>query len=206
MSARSQGGRRPVGRRPGDPSQTRATILAAARRQFAERGYERATIRAIAARADVDPALVLHHFGSKQRLFAAAHELPVDPGDLFARIADLPPPERGAAIVRSYLSIVSSPSSPALSLLRAAATHEDAARMLREFVGAAFLVHAPRLAPGPDGARRLALAGAHMVGIVFGRFIVEIEPLASATTDELVELVGPVVQHYLDGAALGTSS
>lgn len=189
---------RPVGRRPGDPDTTRAAILDAARRLFGEIGFERATVRSIAAAADVDPALINHHFGGKQKLFVAAHELPFDPADLLARIDEIPPDERGAHIARMYLTMMESRSAPALSLLRTAATNADAAKMLREFITAAFIERDPPIATGPDGARRLALAGAQMIGVVFGRIVLELEPLASATVEELVDAIGPTIQRYLD--------
>lgn len=195
--SRSGHSSRPVGRRPGDPEATRQAILDAARALFAEVGFERATIRAIAQRADVDPALVIHRFGGKQQLFAAAHELP-DPSALLADIEHVPPSERGAFIARIYLSAMQSPSSPARSLLRAAATNEAAATMLREFITTSFISQADRIAPGPDGPRRLALAGSQMMGVLFGRTVLELPPLTSATLDELVGALGPVIQHYLD--------
>jgi AcrR family transcriptional regulator len=195
---------RPVGRRPGDPETTKAEILDAARHVFGDVGFDRATIRTIAAAADVDPALIIHHFGSKHGLFVAAHALPFDPGELFAHLVDVPPSERGAQIVRIYLSMIETRASAPLSLLRTAATNEAAARMLREFITAAFIARAPELAPGRDGERRLALAGAQVIGVVFGRVVLELEPLASATVDELVDALGPVVQRYLDGPLTST--
>jgi AcrR family transcriptional regulator len=192
---------RPVGRRPGDPEETKATILAAARRLFGEVGFERATIRAIAEAAEVDPALVIHHFTNKKKLFVAAHELPLDPSEVFAGLADIAPEERGRHLARVYVSMMATSDSSALSLLRAAATNEDAARMLREFVTDAILSHASWLAPGPDGERRLALAGAQLIGLVFAGQLVRIEAIGSATLDELVDAVGPVIQRYLDGTS-----
>ena len=122
------------GRRPGDPDITRQSILTAAKARFGAVGFDRATIRAIAAEADVDPALVLHYFTKKQDLFAAAHQLSVSPSELFGSIADLPVAQRGAALVSGYLGIFSTPRSTALSMLRAATTNDSAAAMLREFV------------------------------------------------------------------------
>lgn len=195
-----RGTKRPVGRRPGDPAATRAAILAAARRQFAEHGFDRATIRAIAADADVDPALPIHHFGTKRQLFIAAHELPIDPVELLDRLVALPPSERGTALVHAYLRLTEAEDSAALSLLRAAATNDDAARMLREFIATTFLAQAERLTDAPDPEVRVALAGAHMFGILYGRHVLRVEPLASASVERLVSLVGPTIQRYLDGA------
>jgi AcrR family transcriptional regulator len=190
---------RPVGRRPGDPEETKATILSAARRLFGDVGFDRATIRSIAEEAEVDPALVIHHFSNKQKLFVAAHELPFDPTEVFADLAEVAPEERGHHLARVYLSMMAMPESPAVSLLRAAATNEEAARMLREFVADAILSHASWLSPGPGGERRLALAGAQLIGVVFARQLVRIDAVESATLDELIDAVGPVIQRHLDG-------
>lgn len=189
---------RPTGRRPGDPAVTRAAIVDAARQLFGEVGFERATVRAIAAAAGVDAALVNHHFGGKRQLFVAAHELPFDPADLLADIEETPPDRRGVHIARTYLTMMEAPSSPALSMLRTAATNDDAARMLREFITTAFIDRDPPIATGPDGARRLALAGAQLIGVAFGRIVLELEPLTSATIDELAESIAPTIQRYLD--------
>lgn len=189
---------RPVGRRPGDPATTKATILEAARTRFSEVGFDRATIRSIATSADVDPALVIHHFGGKRQLFVAAHELPFDPAELLADIDTVPSNQRGAHICRLYLSMMVIGGSPAVSLLRTAATNDNAAEMLRQFITSAFISHAPTLAPGPEGERRLALAGAQMMGVVFGREVLKLEPLATATINELVDAIAPTIQRYLD--------
>lgn len=190
---------RAVGRRPGDPEDTRQTILTAARQVFSEVGFERGTIRAIAGAAGVDPALIIHHFRSKQNLFAAAHELPFDPSMLLAAVVDAPPEQRGELLARTYLGTIMAPSSPALSLLRAATTNEQAAAMLREFIADVFLVHAAALAPGPNSEERLALAGSQLIGLVIARELIGLAPLADAATEELIQAVAPTVQAYLDG-------
>lgn len=190
-----------LGRRPGDPEQTRQTILDAARRTFAAAGFDRATIRSIAADAGVDPALVMHHFGSKRQLFVAAHELPDDPVELFARIAELPVPERGAAFARAYLGLFADESSAGLSLLRAAAIDAGAAAMLREFIehqvmpmGRSILDH-----PDVDGELRLALIVSHLLGLVVARRLIGVSVVADRDIDELVGAVAPLVQRSIDG-------
>jgi AcrR family transcriptional regulator len=191
--------RRP-GRRPGDPEQTRRAILDAARRTFTDVGYERATIRSIAAVADVDPALVIHHFDNKQRLFAAAHELPANPGEVIRRIAAMPLEARGEAITRMFLDVLAAPGSPAFSLLRAAATNEDAAAMLREFIADALLANASLVVDGDDAAFRLALVSSHLIGLVVNRTIIGVPALADRAVDDLVAAVAPSIQRYLDGS------
>ena len=191
---------RPLGRRPGDPAETKSAILAAAREVFGQAGFDRATIRAVAAEADVDPALVMHHFGSKRGLFVAAHELPFDPDELVSRIVAAPPGERGRRLTEAYLAMLDRPSSPALSLLRAATTDDDAARMLREFVTDTLLGRASELAPGDDAELRLTLAAAQLVGVALGRNVFGFEPLRELSVDRLVDAIAPTVQRHLDDA------
>lgn len=189
--------RRP-GRRPGDAEVTRETILTAARRTFGSTGYERATIRTIAARAGVDPALVYHHFGSKQGLFAAAHQLP-DPASVLASVFAGPPEEMGERLTRAYLGFAAGPGSPIVSLLRAATSNDDAARMLREFIADSFLVAAERRLMISGARLRLSLCASHLVGIVIGRTILQIPELAEPDVEDLVTAVSPAIQRYLTG-------
>lgn len=189
---------RQVGRRPGDPAVTKQAILAAARARFGSVGFDRATIRAIAVQADVDPALVIHHFKNKQELFVAAHELPLHPGDLIEEIVRAPLEERGELIARTYLAVLGAPGSPALSLLRAAATNAGAAAMLREFVEDAFLRGATRLPDGPDAELRLALIGSHLIGVIYARELIGVSPLADRSIDDLVSAIAPTIQSYLE--------
>ena len=190
--------RRKTGRRPGDPEVTKQAILQAARDVFGESGFERATIRAIGARAEVDPALVHHHFGTKHSLFVAAHRLPVDPARLVKGLADLPRDQLAPQIVRLYLTTFGAPGSPALSLLRAAATNESAARMLREFLGEVLLEHASSLIPYPDARLRVVLLVSQLIGVLFTRHAIGIPEVADLEVEELVVLLGPMVDRYLN--------
>ncbi len=191
---------RRTGRRPGDPEDTKRTILDAARRTFSAKGFDRATIRSVAAAAEVDPALVMHHFGDKRRLFVAAHELPANPTEVANQIAELPMAERGQAIARFYLDFFAPGSTP-LSLLKAATTEPAAASMLREFVQSAVIpLGVPLLdQPERDGQLRAALIASHLLGIAVARNMVEIAPLAEPTLDELAAAIAPAIQHYIDG-------
>lgn len=187
--------RRP-GRRPGDPEVTKRAILEAARKTFGEAGFEGATIRGIATSAGVDPALVHHHFGTKQDLFAKAHELPANPADMIAQVTNSPPDEIAGVLARLYLGVLTAPGSPAISLIRAAATNEAAARMLREYIGSVLLDNAHLLTDLPDARLRVALLGAQMVGLAFGRSVIGIAEL-QADIDDLVPILTPVVRRYL---------
>ena len=190
-----------TGRRPGDPDETRAAILLAARRTFADNGYDRATIRAIAAEAEVDPALVMHHFGDKRGLFVASHALPADPSTLFGLIAELPVEERGVALARAYLEIFASADSTVLSLIRSATAEPAAATMLREFIDGEVVPVAVALLVDPedDGPLRMTLLVSHLMGVAVARNFIGVTPLVETSRDELVASIGPAIQFYIDG-------
>ena len=184
--------------RPADGGDRRALILAAAREEFAGKGYAAASVRGIARSAEVDPALVHHYFGTKEQVFVAAMELPFTPAELVPQILDGPREELGERLVRTFLGVWSHPDfrAPMLGMLRSAMTGEQGAAMMREFVGSALL---GRLAAaiGPIDPLRVQVAAAQMVGVVILRHVVLIEPLASAPEDDVVALVAPTLQRYL---------
>ena len=195
-----------TGRRPG-VSGTREAILDAARRAFAEQGYQQATIRGVADLAGVDPALVHHYFGTKQDLFVAAVELPVNPiGQLMAVLAD-EPDQIGQRIVEVFLSIWdhAADRSPLLALIRSAVGDERAAAMLREFITEEVLGQLARRLGSPDARLRATLVGSQLIGLAMARYIVRVEPLASAPAAELAAAVGPTVQRYLTGDLLAVA-
>ena len=189
-----------TGRRAGD-SGTREAILEAARGRFADHGYDGATIRGIAADAGVDPALVHHFYGTKERLFVAAMRLPVVPSELLARVVAAGPERLGETIVRTVLGVWETQETreQALALLRSAVTNERAAAMLRGFVTTAILGTIAGVVPAEDAEYRAALAASQIVGLGFARFVICLEPLVSASVDDLATAVGPNVQRYLTG-------
>lgn len=188
------------GRRPGD-NLTRAAILAAARAQFAELGFDAASVRGIARAADVDPALVLHYFGSKAALFAAALEIPFDAEEVVERIVKGPRAQLGRRLARFFLSIWDDPSrrQALMALMRAATTSPDAADLLRERIGERVLRPVGEHLGGPDAALRMSLCASHLVGLGITRYIVHIEPIASLDADEVADLVAPALQRYMTG-------
>ena len=203
--AARRGGR--TGRRSGD-SGTREAILAASRQRFAELGYDGATIRGIAADAGVDPALVHHFYGTKERLFAAAIQLPVVPGELIGGVlaagAAEPGRELGEQFARVALDAWESGEirDAFLGLLRSAATSEQALTMLREFVTEAIVGRLAAAARGADPAEaryRAALAASQMLGLAVARYVVGLEPLTAASRDELAAAIGPTLDRYLTG-------
>jgi hypothetical protein len=124
--------------------------------------------------------------------------MPADPEIVIAQLAELDLDQRARAMTRFYFANLLSDDAPPLSLIRAAATNEQAATMLREFITSTLLASAPDLAPGPDAERRLSLVGAHLLGVAFGRQILAIGPLADSSVDDLVDLVAPTIRSYLD--------
>jgi len=178
-----------------DGEATRATILATARSQFGDHGFERTTIRSVASAAGVDPALVMHYFGSKAELFAAASRFDVTFPDL-SGVA----PDRIAEVLLPMFVAVWGPQGPFLPLLRAAATNRAGADALLE-------VFVDRVAPAlatvvPDrAAERAALVGSQVLGLAVARYILCIPALAGMDDTDLIEWLRPVLAHYLTGSA-----
>jgi AcrR family transcriptional regulator len=188
--------RRP-GRRPG-AADTRGQILAAARETFSEKGFDKATIRGIARQAGVDPALVHHYFTSKEGVFVAAMELPINPENVIPTILAGPREEIGERLVRFILTMTSDAEArqPVLALVRTAMTNDRMVVMIREFMTQALLNRVAEILQIPP--IRMEVAFAQMFGVVLMRYVVELEPLASIDIEELVELLAPTVQRYLD--------
>ncbi|MFC7384052.1 TetR family transcriptional regulator [Sphaerisporangium rhizosphaerae] len=191
----ASGGRRP-GRRRGS-ADTRGQIVAAARKIFAEKGYDKATIRGIAREAEVDPALVHHYFDTKEGIFVEAMQLPVDPGTIIPLILEGPREEIGERLVRFLLTMTADPANrePILAILRSAMTNEQVLVTIREFMTmAVFNRVVERLGISPV---RMEVGFAQMFGVVLMRYVLRLEPLASAEIDELVEILAPTLQRYL---------
>jgi AcrR family transcriptional regulator len=189
-----------TGRRPGN-SGTRGAILDAARRAFAERGYQQATIREVAGMAGVDPALVHHYFGTKQNLFVAAVEIPVNPIEAFVSLVSEDPETLGERLLTLFLSVWDRADnrSPVLALIRSAVSEERAAAMLREFITEEILGPIARQLGTPDATLRTSLVASQLVGLIMSRYVLRVEPLASARAEVLVAAVGPTLQRYLTG-------
>ncbi|MFG2055867.1 TetR family transcriptional regulator [Micromonospora sp. NPDC048930] len=192
---------RRTGRRPGNPG-TREAILAAAREAFAERGFDAASIRTIATAAGVDPALVHHYFGTKEELFRATVSIPVDPAELLPGVLAGGRDEVGARLVRTFLAVWDSPvGTAAVALLRSAVSNEWTARLLREFLVTQVLRRVlDHLDLDPaELPLRGALVGTQMAGLAMMRYVIRLEPVASADPDTLVAAVGPTIQRYVTG-------
>jgi len=196
-----------TGRRPGS-SGAREAILDAARKAFAGNGYDATSLRGVARDAGVDPALVHHYFGSKAGMFAAATSVPVDLPKALESAAGGDPEELGERLVTLFLSVWDNTPdrSPLLALIRGAASHEDSARLLREFLTTEVLGRVVALLEVPHPQLRANLVGSQMVGLAMARYVVRLEPLASAERSVVVAAVGPIIQRYLTGDIGAVSS
>jgi len=186
------------GRRPGSPD-TRSVILAVARERFAEQGYAATSVRRIAAAAGVDPALVHHYFGTKNDLFLAALELPVDPTLVVERMVTGGLPGAGERIVRTMLAVWDDEAmgQPMLALVRRV-VEPGGGWMFHDGVLRLVLLPVGRGLGIDQVERRMALVASQVFGAVLLRKLVGVEPLASAAADELVATYAPVVQRYLE--------
>ncbi len=186
-----------TGRRPGLGG-TRERILAAARSDFGKGGYEGTTIRGIAAQAKVDPALVMHYFDSKEGVFRAAVQFPVDPAEFIPKLVAPGLDGLGERLVRFFVETWDSPAgSPLLALIRSAVGNEDGAALLRAFVTREVLGRLARSLELDQPQLRAALVAGQLIGLAMLRYVVRVEPLATARTDELVAWLGPTLQRYL---------
>lgn len=200
-TAESENARSPrTGRRRGRPG-TREAILTAARARFAQRGFDKTSIRAVAADAGVDPALVHHYFGTKQQLFAAVVQLPVDPEIVLRRIDAAPVDRLGEAMVRTVVGLWDSPAGEgAVALVRRMVAGGDVSPV-RDFLLSVVLERVRRriATEADDGRLRVALAASQMAGLVITRKILQVRPLSDTPLEEVVAAVGPTVQRYLTG-------
>lgn len=199
MVAAAQPEPRRRGRRPGG-ADTRAQLLDAARVEFAERGYDGATVRMIADRAGVDPAMVNHWFGSKEALFSASLDIPVDPDELFAVILPGDPERLGERIVGGFLTVWdANGGGPLVALIQSVTSHEAAARMLREFISRVLIGRVVASVTKDQVNLRAALCGSQIIGLAMVRYVLKLEPLASADRATVVAAIAPNLQRYLTG-------
>jgi AcrR family transcriptional regulator len=188
------------GRRPGR-SGTREAILAAAGRHFAQHGYDRASLRGIAAEACVDQKLIAHFFGSKQQLFVAAVGLPFNPGEVLPTVLAGDRASIGERLGALLVDVLEQPElhQRLTGVVRAAASEPEVARMLREFLSRELFAPAAELLGSEDGAFRANLVGSQIVGLVMARYVIAIEPLASMPPQAVAAAVAPTLQRYLLG-------
>lgn len=187
------------GRRPGTPD-TRAQVLAAARTSFAEKGFRGTTIRAVAGAAGVDPALVHHYFGTKDDLFLAALEMPVDPREVLAPVVAQGPDGAAERLLRTFLAVWDEPDTQVRLLAVARSVlDEDGGRLLKD--GFIPVVVGPVLAQlvADRPEVRIPLVTSQVVGLIVTRYVIALPAMVEMSADDLVTRMGPVLQHYLTG-------
>ncbi|AYN40072.1 TetR/AcrR family transcriptional regulator [Streptomyces dangxiongensis] len=195
-------------RRRGRPPRTEAAgtrdrILTAAREEFSARGYEKTSVRGIAKAAGVDPALVHHYFGSKEQVFEAAVEVAFAPAlNASDAVADGPPDGVGERLTRFVLGVWENPATrtPLLAIVRSAVNNDTAAAVFRRLIAAQLMRRIAAPLDLPDAELRAELAAAQLVGTAMLRYVIRLEPLASADLEQLVARLAPVVQHHLTAA------
>ncbi|SEK93008.1 TetR family transcriptional regulator [Streptacidiphilus jiangxiensis] len=189
---------RRTGRRPGG-ADTRGAVLEAARSEFAARGYERSSMRGIARVAGVDAALLHHYFGSKEQLFLAALDFPIEPGQVVQLVLSGEPSERGERLARFVLALWEQPEvlDRLLAVLRTAVGSEQIAQVLREFMVGELIVRLAAELGGDQAELRAELVLSQIIGLAVARYVIRAEPIASATADELVPFLGATLQGYL---------
>ena len=195
--------RRPRGRRPVGED-TKATILEAARAEFAAKGYAATSLRAVARRAGVDPALEHHYFDGKDELFTATIDAPANPAALVGGIVA----EAGASlegvgerVVTTFLALWDDHDAQQRlrGLLRNALEHEAALQGLQEYLTADVLGRLGALMPPDEAPLRTGLVGSQLVGLAVARYVVRLPGVAEAEPEVLAAAVGPTLQRYLTG-------
>jgi AcrR family transcriptional regulator len=186
------------GRRPGQ-TRTRVDILEAARSQFGSKGFDRTSLRAIAAEAGVDQALILHFFGSKIGLFLEVVDLPMDPDAVIPAILEGPREEIGVRVATFVVSVLENEDARATvkAMVRAATSEPEAARVVRERLTHELWGPLAQELDVDAAELRVSLVGSQIIGLVLARYVVQVEPLASIPSERVISLIAPTLQRYL---------
>jgi AcrR family transcriptional regulator len=174
-------------------AETKSVILAAAKQRFAESGFERATIRAIAADANIDPSMVMRYFGNKDQLFAAAADFDLQIPDL----SDVDRDQLGERLVTHFMNRWEGDEALVL-LLRSSTTNPEAAQRMREIFAGQLLPAVTKINPDAP-ARRAGLVATQVLGMALCRYVLQVPPVVGMSPDELIASLGPTVQRYLAG-------
>lgn len=197
-------GRRRPGRPPGT-SDARERILVSARELFARNGIAQTSIRSIAGSAGVDPALVHHYFGTKQQLFAAAINIPIDPMDVIGPLREIPVDRIGYVLPSILLPLWDSELGKGfIATLRSILAGSEAS-LIRSFLQDVVAVEVGQRVDDPPGSGRVRVqfVASQLVGVVMARYILELEPFKSLPVDQVVETIAPNLQRYLTGELPG---
>ncbi len=191
-------------KRPGRPpgtSDTRERILTSARELFARNGFDKTSIRAIAAAADVDPALVHHYYGTKTQLFAAAIHIPIDPMQVIGPLQQIPVEEIGYTLPSLLLPLWDSEMGKGLiATLRSILAGNDTS-LVRSFLQEVIAKEVGSRVDDPPGSGpiRVQFVASQLVGVVMARYILELDPFKSLPVEQIAETIAPNLQRYLTG-------
>ncbi|CQD13593.1 TetR family transcriptional regulator [Mycobacterium lentiflavum] len=199
MTAAKTGRRRPG--RPAGNSDTRERILTSARELFARNGIDRTSIRAVAAGAGVDSALVHHYFGTKQQLFAAAIHLPIDPMTVLGPIRETPVGELGLRLPSLLLHLWDSELGAGLIATMRSLLSGAEVSLVRSFFQEVIITEVGPRVDNPPGTGRIRIqfAASQLMGVVMARYILELEPFASLPAEQIARTIAPNLQRYLTG-------
>jgi AcrR family transcriptional regulator len=191
-------------RRPGRPagnSDTRGRILASARELFARNGIANTSIRAVAAAAGVDSALVHHYFGTKEKLFAAAVHIPIDPMDVIGPLREVPVEELGYKLPSMLLPLWDSEIGAGLIATLRSILAGTEVNLIRSFIQDVIAVEVGTRVDSPPGSGtiRIQFVASQLVGVVMARYILQLEPFASLPADQIARTIAPNLQRYLTG-------
>jgi AcrR family transcriptional regulator len=191
-------------RRPGRPagaSDTRERILGSARELFAQNGIDKTSIRAVAAAAGVDPALVHHYYGTKQQLFAAAIRVPIDPMEVLGPLRDTPVEKLGYTLPSVLLPLWDSEMGKGLIATIRSLLAGSEVGLFRSFLQEVIAAEVGARVDNPPGTGliRVQFVASQLVGVVMARYILELDPFKSLPVEQIVETIGPNLQRYLTG-------
>jgi AcrR family transcriptional regulator len=198
-------------RRPGRPvgaSDTRERILDSARELFARNGIDKTSIRAVAAAAGVDPALVHHYYGTKQQLFAAAIHVPIDPMQVIRPLRETPVDQIGYMLPSLLLPLWDSEAGKGfIATIRSLLAGSEVS-LLRSFLQEVITAEVGPRVDNPPGSGRLRIqfVASQLVGVMMARYILELDPFKSLPAEQIVETIGPNLQRYLTGDLPGLSA
>lgn len=187
-----------VGRRVGG-GDTKVQILNAAQILFAENGLDRTTIREVAAKAEVDPALVMHYFKTKQQLFVESITPIVQSRQsnaISTALAKTSQQNRGKKLAEALVTFIMDENIQPLLLgiIRSVASDENAVKILKNLIEQVFTNEIEKYINGPDKKLRSELIGAQLIGLILARYIVKADPIASAPPDVLIKYLAPRLQ------------
>ena len=199
MAATKAGRRRPG--RPAGNSDTRDRILASARELFARNGIGNTSIRTVAAAAGVDSALVHHYFGTKEKLFAAAVHIPIDPMEIIGPLREVPVEELGYQIPSKLLPLWDSELGAGLVATLRSVIAGSEVNLFRTFIQDVIAVEIGSRVDDPPGSGkiRIQFVASQLIGVVMARYILELEPFASLPAERVARTIAPNLQRYLTG-------